>query len=243
MGAGTSCSFSAAKAAVEPVLGGGFDGVRYDEPLTLFSPPAFLPAPNAAVVVAELGPALSRNVVRDEDLLIPLAAPTPVEEAVAAADRLDDDDDAAVAALFGRLSREVTISSRKSSTDCASSPEPATPPTPAVAAEDEALELPIVLDGRDREGPLDEAPPLATALPSAFGSPSKLSRLSRNCRTSSRCDRVLPLAPAPAVRVEGVLGRDIDSAETKLQAVFSNSVHNIMTHAYCTSSTTVHHAN
>lgn len=164
----------------------GVDGVRYDDPLTL----------SVDFLLPELAPVASRNVVRDEDLLIPLVAPAADAEATDGGRLLP----LLLARLgFGLRSREVTISSRKSSTDCASSPDAGGAPEDVDAFDPALVRSP--------------AWALPVVLLSALGSPSKLSRLSRNCSTSSRCERVVPPALAPGVRVEGVDGRDMVNSD------------------------------
>lgn len=124
----------------------------------------------------------------------PADAPVPPE----LADRVD------VVVVARGLSRLVTISSRKSRTDCASSGLVVSPALPF-----EALPVPlapaVVLAAPAPAPPrapapfLDEAPVELDGAGSA--PPSKESRLSRNCMTSSRCDLV-------GTR-EGVDGRDM----------------------------------
>ena len=107
MGDGASCSFSAARAAADPeplaaAAGGltGVDGVKYEDPLTL------------SVDFLLLLVVPSRRVVRDDDLLIPLAFAAAAEE-----DEVGRLPAAPALLAAGLRSREVTISSRKSSTD------------------------------------------------------------------------------------------------------------------------------
>lgn len=160
-----------------------------DSPLFLDGTAASLSRALRAVPAADVSP--SRKVVR-EVLLLTEDAPAVDPLVAAFLPPVVADDEVLLLGVALRLSRLATISSRKSKTACGSS---ALSPGVAVVAADGATLL-------DDSVPAFDVDAAASLL--GLPDPSNESRLSRNCSTSSLCER------EPAVLAEGVPGRDIE---------------------------------